>query len=173
MLYRVIIRDLAVAALKCADTMAGENVFVGRSLPIGERNLPALYLQIYEDRGESPGPAQVQFERTSTMGIRGYVSAGTPSKVEALLDRFAEEIELALMRDVTLQAAICQVSEFSTATEVTSEGSAHIGEFKMILGFQYIETYPPDGVPLTEIDATLRTADQPVFAGMTVEFPSE
>lgn len=173
MLYRVIIRNLAIEALKRAGTIAGENVFVGRSLPIGEKNLPALYLQIYEDRGESPGPSQVQFDRTSTMGIIGYVAAGTPTAVEARLDQFAEQIELALMKDADLQAAICQVSEFSTATAVSSEGNGHLGEFKMLLGFQYIETYPPDGVPLTEIDATLKTADQPVFAGMTVEFPSE
>lgn len=173
MLYRVYIRNLAVEALKRAGTIAGENIFVGRSLPIGEQHLPALYLQIYEDRGESPGPSQVQFERTSTLGIRGYVAAGTPTAVEALLDKFAEQIELALMKDVPLQAAICQVSDFSTATDVTSEGNRHLGEFKMILGFQYIETYPADGMPLTEIDATLMTADQPVFAGMKVQFPSE
>ncbi|MBN3866450.1 hypothetical protein [Gluconobacter kondonii] len=173
MLYRVIIRDLAVAALKSARTMAGENIFVGRSLPIGESNLPALYLQIYEDRGESPGPAQVQFDRIATLGMRGFVAASTPAAVEALLDRFAEEIERALMTDVPLQAALCETAEFSTATEVTSEGNRHLGEFKMILGFKYIETYPPDGAPLTEIDATLKTVDQPVFAGMTVEFPSK
>ncbi len=173
MLYRVIIRNLAIEALKRAGTIAGENVFVGRSLPIGEKNLPALYLQIYEDRGESSGPSQVQFDRTSTMGIIGYVAAGTPTAAEAQLDQFAEQIELALMKDLDLQEAICEVSEFSTATAVTSEGNSHLGEFKMLLGFKYIETYPPDGVPLTEIDATLKTADQPVFAGMTVEFPSE
>lgn len=173
MLYRVHIRNLAVTALRRAATLAGENIFVGRSLPTGERSLPALYLQIYEDRGESAGPSQVQFERTSTMGIRGYVAAGTPAAADAMLDQFAEEIELALMKDVALQEAICEVTEFSTATDVTSESNRHIGEFKMILGFRYIETYPPDGMPLTEIDATLMTADQPVFAGMKVQFPSE
>ncbi|GAN90967.1 phage protein [Gluconobacter frateurii M-2] len=173
MLYRSILRDLAAEALKAANTIAGENVLTARSLPIRADLLPVIYLQVPDDRGESAGRFQPQFTRVATLAIRGKLQAGTPFDVELALEGFAEQIELALMTDADLQAAITQVTELSTSIVVSSDQSEHIGELRMILGLEYIETYPPPGTPLAEIDATLFSPDNPAFAGLRVDFPTD
>ena len=173
MLYRSILRDLAAEALTAAETIAGENVFTARSLPIKADLLPAIYLQVPEDRGESAGRFQPQFTRVSTLAIRGKLKAATPMDVELALEGFAEQIELALMTNVRLQEAITQVTELTTSIVVSSDQSDHIGEVRMILGLEYIETYPPPGTPLAEIDATLFSPDNPAFAALRVDFPTD
>ena len=55
MLYRSILRDLAAEALTAAETIACENVFTARSLPIKADLLPAIYLPVPVDRGEIAG----------------------------------------------------------------------------------------------------------------------
>ncbi|GBQ92099.1 hypothetical protein AA23498_1366 [Acetobacter nitrogenifigens DSM 23921 = NBRC 105050] len=168
-LYRAELREMAVDALKAANTIAGPNVFSARSLPVTDEALPALYLQVPDDDGVSDGRSAPSFTRTATLAIRGYVAAGTPEKSELVLEHLAEQIELALMTSVPLMAAVQQVSFLRTQMLVSSDTGQHKGELRMLLGLEYTETYPLPGTPLTGITGQIEATGHDDFAGFSAQ----
>ena len=167
-LYRVQLKNAAVQALIAAKTLAGSNVMVDRSLPATPDKLPAILMTAPRDRAVSTGRNQPGFTRVTTLAIRALLCGVTPAEVSANLDIFAEQIELAIMLDVDLQAMITQVTSLNTEMIVNSKTREHTGEVRMLFGLEYIEYYPPAGTPLTEVTGQMQANGNPDFADMQV-----
>jgi len=172
-LYRAELREAAATALMNAKTIAGVNVFTARSLPIKSDALPAIYLQVAQDRAESQGRGPPAFTRNATLAIRALVSGGTPENAELTCDIIAEQIEQTLMCDYTFQSMIQQVSDMTSEIKVTSETDKHIGEVRMLLGLEYYENFMPGGQPLTAVNATIAAEGNAAFAEVSVPLSSE
>lgn len=167
-LYRVQLRDAAVQALTAADTLAGTNVLANRSLPLQIDKLPAILITAPRDRGVTTGRNQPGFTRVTTLAVRGQLCGVSPEAVATDLDRFAEQIELAIMLDADLQAMITQVTTLDTELVINSTTREHTGEVRMLFGLEYIEYYPPAGTPLTEITGQMQANGNADLADMQV-----
>ncbi|PYD63973.1 hypothetical protein [Gluconacetobacter entanii] len=167
-LYRVQLRDAAVQALIAAKTLVGANVLVNRSLPLPIAKLPAILVTAPRDQGTTTGRNQPGFTRVTTLAIRGQLCGESPEQVATYLDQLTEQVELAIMLDVDLQAMITQVTSLNTELIVNSETREHTGEVRMLFGLEYIEYYPPAGTPLTEITGQMQANGNTDLADMQV-----
>lgn len=163
-LYRVELKQAAAAAL--AGISGVKSVFIDRSLPMTADMLPAIIISCPRDNGISVGRAQPQFTRVSHLYVHARLCHTSPENAEAEVEAFAEQIELAIMLDVGLQAMLTQVTEIETEVDINSKTAEHTGEVSMHFGLEYIETYPPPGTPLTEITGTMTANGNADFAGM-------
>ncbi|MFT8417400.1 MAG: hypothetical protein ABF636_01035 [Acetobacter sp.] len=171
-LYRVLLKDAAAKALVAGKTLAGDNIMVDRSLPATPDKLPAILLTAPRDRATSTGRNGPGFTRVSTLAIRALLCGKTPTEVSANLDIFAEQIELALVLDPTLQGMITQITDIETELMINSQTAEHTGEVRMLLGLEYIEYYPQEGMPATELIGQVQANGNDDFAGFKVPLSS-
>ncbi|AQU87969.1 hypothetical protein B0W47_11355 [Komagataeibacter nataicola] len=167
-LYRVQLRDAAVAALQAANTLAGSNILVNHSLPTALDKLPAIAVTAPRDRATSNNRGATDYTRVTTLAIRGQLCGETPEIVGTYLDELAEQIELAIMQDLNLQGMITQVVTIDTDQIITSQTREHTGEIRFLFGLEYIEEYPPAGTPLTTLTGQMQANGNADFAGMQV-----
>ncbi|MGS0648882.1 hypothetical protein ACU81Q_14790 [Komagataeibacter melomenusus] len=167
-LYRVQLRDAAVAALQAANTLAGSNILVNHSLPTALDKLPAIAVTAPRDRATSNNRGATDYTRVTTLAIRGQLCGETPEAVGTYLDELAEQIELAIMQDLNLQGMITQVVTIDTDQIITSQTREHTGEIRFLFGLEYIEEYPPAGTPLTTLTGQIQANGNADFAGMQV-----
>ncbi|GBQ69663.1 hypothetical protein AA103196_2274 [Ameyamaea chiangmaiensis NBRC 103196] len=172
-LYRVELRNRVGDILRAADTLAGPNVFCGRTQPVSEEALPALYLWCADDRGESAGPNALSFTRTASVAVKGLVAAGSEENAVAIVDALAEQIELTVLSNVGLIEMVSDIPSIQAQTAVSSSNGTHLAEVRYLFDFRYVETFNPNGVPLKEINGRIATESNADFADMRVTFNSE
>lgn len=167
-LVRAGLRELAAAALK-NTTLAGDRVFTARSWPITPLELPALSLQTPDDSAENLATGSAFFRRVATLAIRGRVAGETPAKAELLAEDLANQIEWALLTDLTFMNSVESINGFQSAITISSETEDHIGELRMLMSIQYPQEFDPSGRPLREVDGTIQTNGNDDFAAFAVK----
>jgi hypothetical protein len=143
MLYRANLRQIAVAALKSARTLAGQSVFSPRDWPDWSGNYPVIHVQTLRERKESVGRQMPEFTTTVTMTVIGRLDGTDEGRVEEQLETLCEQIEQAILTNHDLVQLTQQFSSVDTRMEVTNEGEKHIGEVQMDFAMEFFEAFQP------------------------------
>ncbi|MBP4049018.1 hypothetical protein [Chromobacterium violaceum] len=167
MLFRTQLRNAVAAALRAANTSAGQRVYVPRDLPTVPPGMPLILVQTPMERKSGRGPnGAPQFNTAATVAINARVSGTSAGQAEADLDNLCEQIENAVLTDYTTLRMVQQVLAVETEIEVTAGQREHIAEACIRIDFEFFEFFePPITQPLTDIHgtaaATVGTATAP------------
>jgi hypothetical protein len=116
------LRELVIAALKAANTLAGANVFAPRDTPLASGELPAIMV---DDQREDK------------------VERETSEAVKADLSTLRRQIKVAALTDRSIVASVEQVVGVRTETAISAEGKKHVGELRMQFAVRYPEDFEP------------------------------
>lgn len=133
---RTEIREAIKARLTGLPTTA-DRVFVGRTRPLAEGHQPTLLIYtVNEQSGRAVEGNPASLGRTLLVVVEGRVSEATPP--DDLLDTIASEVE-AKLRDAEDALDVLDIMLTTTAIDVRSEGSRHIGEINLVYSVRYSE----------------------------------
>jgi len=133
---RTELRERVVARLTGLPT-TGDRVYHGRTRPLKEGHEPTLLVYAFNEQSGRPiegNPASLG--RTLMMVVEGRVSHS--SVPDDLLDQIASEVEGAL-RNSEDALQVFDIMLQSTAVEVNSDGTRHIGEINLVFLIRYCE----------------------------------
>ncbi|MBS0363676.1 MAG: hypothetical protein JSR98_20060 [Proteobacteria bacterium] len=134
-------------------TGAGPNVFAPRDWPTTPGELPMILVQSPSERKESWGRAAPGFTVVTTYSIQARVTsraqdddaaAGALLAALAVLQR---QIEVAVINDHDLYAAIQQVKEVRILNDVSPKGEQPVGQLSMEFDVEYAQAYDDFHIP--------------------------
>lgn len=138
------LRELVIAALKAANTLAGANVFAPRDTPLASSELPAIMVDDQREDSESRGNAGFPaFLTTAILLVEAKVERETSEAVKADLSTLRRQIKVAALTDWSIIASVEQVVGVRTETAISAEGKKHVGELRMQFAFRYPEDFEP------------------------------
>jgi hypothetical protein len=138
------LRELVIAALKAANTLAGANVFAPRDTPLASSELPAIMVDDQREDSESRGNAGFPaFLTTAILLVEAKVERETSEAVKADLSTLRRQIKVAILTDWSIVASVEQVVGVRTETAISAEGKKHVGELRMQFAFRYPEDFEP------------------------------
>ncbi|MCQ8240522.1 hypothetical protein [Rhizosaccharibacter radicis] len=155
-LIRADLRTAAVDALRAAGTAAGPNVFSSRAWPTDPKALPVIQAVVLADTAESWGRNAPGFTRTAGLLVTAKFRFDGPEDFERQSDLLCEQIELAIMGNVALQAMIQQVSAIDSDLASDALGAVQVGVVRIRFDLEYAQTFAPPSEPLVSIAATVR-----------------
>lgn len=135
-------------------TIAGVNVFVARTWPVRLGEVPILIVDpIYTEQRQALGNNSPQFSTTTTVRIRGRVTAKADvDDTGALacrddLELMKFEIERTLINSNDLMTLIENFPAIDTEFAISSEGEQPVGELRMAIAMAFYEG-PEDFAPI-------------------------
>ena len=149
-LYRAMLRDIAIAALKKKPTLAGPRVYSPQDTPTWNGEYPMIFVRTPQERKESLSRGPPQFNVVATLQVTARLEAVTAEKAEADLEVVAEQIERTLINDYDLTRKIQQFSFIDTRMDFSSEGQAHLGQLTVNIGLEFFQG-PEDFAPIEEV----------------------
>ncbi|WP_269501103.1 hypothetical protein [Burkholderia sp. IMCC1007] len=157
--------------LSVLATIQGINLFSPGDWNVTSDRLPAVKVRYGTEEKRSKGNSgQTSFDTTSVFEILVEASGNSGPDVLLALERLQAEIEAAIFKSVPLRALAQDFPFVKTKTEMTAEGSQHVGGLLIALGVQMYETFYPDVTAvLAEIDLT---ADLVNVADPTGTYPN-
>jgi hypothetical protein len=163
---RKLIRDAVVAALKAANTSAGQRVYPTRARPNTDVELPVInvYTLSEQTEPETANSAPRFLLRYVDLVVEAYVKA--VDNVDDVIDAIALEIETAMDADDSFGGAVgwSWPSETQTQVEFTD---AQIGTLQMVYHCEYHSELRQSDAALNVQDLTLvdtKTSVTPVIA---------
>jgi hypothetical protein len=157
------IRDAVVAALKAADTAAGERVFPARSNPFKRVDLPAVAVLTSSETSDDGQTAPRELKRVMRLEVQAAVE--DTANVQDVLDALALQLERAMHADPTF-GGVCADS---TLTESSLLVDGQTGQREVgALGLAYRVTYYTDSPAATDVTLVdLKTVDAKTSLGGT------
>ena len=128
-------------------TTTGSNVFETRIYNLKPSNLPALLVSTPDETsfvGTFPTPRPL--ERIVEINLDAFAK-GT-ANLEDTLDLISEEVETALMTDITLGGLTKDLFLKSTKSDLSGEGKQPIGIVKMVFECRYMTTETTPGTAI-------------------------
>jgi hypothetical protein len=160
---RLQVIELAVNAVKNANTLAGLKVFDFPDWPTKTESFPMALVSAPRERKEAIGmPGQLIFNTVVTLVVVARIVDPVNERAGELTDTLAEQIVNALMLDMPLYHSVQQYRAVETHVVVSAEGRQHTGEATVSMELEIYQVYGPDGPPLTNITGTL-------YPGGTIE----
>lgn len=156
------LRDAAVAALKAANTLAGQRVYSPRDWPTWNGIHPAIIVRTPNESAQSLGPVGVPtFNTTITLTISGRTERDSEAHADADARTLAQQIKSAILQNGQFikTQAVQQFVGFTSRIEVTAEGRQHIGDVTVSFSIEVFQVYEPTidaagdpiGTPLTNV----------------------
>ena len=149
MIFRQRLRDGAIAMLKAANTLAGDQVSKEQAVPAPDYGLPllAVYVPLEHKTSISEGGAPL-FRATLTLHIEARVASADPVQVVSDLDALVDQAQIALLcnRDFMRSRPewpIEYVTEIVVRTEIDGSGETYIGKGLIALTITYRDEYRP------------------------------
>ena len=163
------LRALTVQAL-LNQTDAGAKVFAALTWPTWDGSYPLIYIQAPLEDKSSLGPnGAPQFTVTTTMRISARVQGPAKpnnvgaAEIELALERFQEQIEIALINYTPLMSILQQFPFVRIEKIVSSEGAMNQGELVMQVGMEFYQG-PEDFYPIPTFDLERVTLDADLAA---------
>ncbi len=145
MIDRVALRSAAVAALKTANTSAGQNVFSPLDWPTTAPQYPLIVVRTPHERKENSAPRMgvPQFFSTISLVVTGRVQATTEAAAETALEALSDQIETALLTSAEFIVAneIQQFVSVETTMEVRADSEQHLGETAVTFEIEVPQVY--------------------------------
>jgi hypothetical protein len=149
MIFRQVLRDDAIAMLKAANTLAGDQVSKEQAVPSPEAGLPllAVYVPLEHKTSISEGGAPL-FRAVLTLHIEARVANADPVQVVTDLDTLIDQAQIGLLCNPDFMRSrpawpIEYVSEIVVRTEIDGSGETYIGKGLIALTVTYRDEYPP------------------------------
>ena len=147
MIDRTTIRAAAVAAIKAANTAAGQSVFSPLDWPTQAGKYPLIIVRTPNERKENAAPRNgpPQFFSTITIAVTGRVEATTEAAAETALETLSTQIEAALLTNAQFIVAngVQQFSSVSISMDVRAESDQHYGETVVSFDVEVFQLYAP------------------------------
>ena len=157
-LYRAMLRDIAITALKGKPTLADQRVFSPNDAPTWDGEYPMIIVRTPQERKESLSRGPPQFNVVATLQVTARLEGATAEEAEAKLEVMAEQIECTLINDYELTRKIQQFSFVDTRMDFSGEGQAHLGQLTVNIGLEFFqgpEDFAPiEAVPIEEMEIT-------------------
>jgi hypothetical protein len=149
---RAQLRELAVAALQAADTLAGQAVYTAKNFPAKPDKFPMLVVQSPIEHKDGLVRGVPQFNTVVTLAVNARIGGTSAQVMETQLDLLCTQVEAALLCSHDFMAPVQQVVSVDTQFGVFAEGEVLVGEAQVVLGCEVFQLYEPGpGIPLAEI----------------------
>jgi hypothetical protein len=170
------LRDLALAALQAAGTLAGLAVYTAKTFPTDPVELPMLILQTPIERKESLGRnGPPSFTTVMHLAVNARVTGTSEAAIETDLDTLCSQVEAALLCSDDFMRVLQQVRSVDTQFGVFANGGALIGAAEIVLEcetFQEFDPPPGEDVQQFSILADINDDGVPDLAfGVNVDAP--
>lgn len=149
MIFRQTLRDTAIAMLKAANTLAGDQVSKEQAAPSPEAGLPllAVYVPLEHKTSISEGGDPL-FRAALTLHIEARVANADPVQVVTDLDTLVDQAQVALLSNPDFLRRrpgwwVEYVTEIVVRTEVDGSGETYIGKGLIALTITYRDEYKP------------------------------
>jgi hypothetical protein len=155
MLARQVLRELTVKALKAANTLAEEHVYVHDWPTNYEANPIAILFNRETDHKISNGRTVPNFTSSPAFHINFRVQAKSVIEARKKMDSLLSQAEQAIFTNLALSKIVQQFPYVTTEGSITSESEYHIAEATMIIAMEIFELFqidPSTLVDLKEID---------------------
>ncbi len=151
-LTRKAIRADAVARLKAAATLAGNNVFKSRTSRFGDDVLPGLNVLTSEEQKRGLGEGAPSFRAELTLAVEVLVAE--TDDADDTLDDLVDQVEAALMTDPEWVRAFERVVSVDSRMGIANDGDKRHASAVVAFRLQYTAIFDPV-VPddLTTLDA--------------------
>jgi hypothetical protein len=165
------IRDYVVAALKSAETAAGDNVIAGRSTPEWAEYLPAISVYYGQETAEEWLSAPKEIKRQLQINVAAWVDGETEGDAIDALDALAEEIETVLFVDDSLGRMVEDWRYVSSQCQFSAEGEKPTAVQVFTFEVTYLASVPKQPAELDDLRTI--TADWDGRASDTLSFESD
>lgn len=141
-LFSETLREMVIAALLKANTLAGANVFAPRDTPLASSECPGIMVDDQREESESRGNVGfASFHTTAIVVVDAKVERETPEAAKADLATLRRQIKIAVLTDWAIMTSIEQVVAIRTETSLSAETKKHVGELRMQFAFRYPEDF--------------------------------
>ena len=147
--FRQVLRDGAVAMLKQAGTLAGDQVSKEQAVPSSDAALPllAVYVPLEHKTSISEGGAPL-FRVALTLHIEVRVASADPAQVVNDLDGLLDQVQRSLLCNPDFMRTrkewpIEYVTEIAVRSEIDGSGEIFIGKGLVSFVITYRDEYPP------------------------------
>ena len=184
--FRQVLRDGAIAMLKQAATLAGDQVSREQAVPSSDTALPllAVYVPLEHKTSISEGGAPL-FRAALTLHIEVRVASADPVQVVTDLDTLVDHVQIALLSNPDFMRTrkgwpIEYVTEVVVRTEIDGTGEIYIGKGVVSFVITYRDEYSPEMLhELRRIVVNVKpwappkpvTAPVPVVPEISLEIP--
>lgn len=158
-LFRAEVRDLAVEALISASVLPKENIFPNIPATVPQEMLPAIFVSVPYDHGESKAASGPDFLRTSALVLQIFCDYLKFSRGMDEIETLCNDTEHAIFCNCELQHEVEQFSSVKTQITLHTDSTIQVAEARIIMEFQYSQTFNPDGPDLNEIGLQLKATN--------------
>lgn len=155
MLARAVLRDLTIKALKAANTLAQEHVYVHDWPTNYEQNPIAILFNKEIDHKISNGRTVPNFTSSPALYINFRIQEKSVIEARKKMDVLLSQAEQAIFTNPSLNKIVQQFPYVTTESSITSENNYHIAESTMVVAMEIFEIFQIDPrtlVDLKEID---------------------
>jgi hypothetical protein len=155
-LMRDMLRQMTVAALKAADTDAGDNIFSPGDWPSDSDAMPALLISCKRERKESMTRAQPNFTTTAYIRVDARLEDTNEGDAQDSMNALCDQVEQAILTNHDIIEQLQQISSVETQMDIVSEGGKHVAQAVIEFGMEFYQSqedyYAPVNPPqLNEI----------------------
>jgi hypothetical protein len=147
--FRQVLRDGAIAMLKQAGTLAGDQVSKEQAVPSSDTGLPllAVYVPAEHKTSISEGGAPL-FRAALTLHVEVRVASADPVQVVTDLDALVDQVQIGLLCNPDFMRTrdewpIEYVTEIAVRSEIDGSGEVFIGKGLVSFVITYRDEYPP------------------------------
>ncbi len=166
--FRQVLRDGAIAMLKQAGTLAGDQVSKEQAVPSSDTALPllAVYVPLEHKTSITEGGAPL-FHSELTLHVEVRVASADPAQVLNDLDALIDQVQRSLLCNPDFMRTrkewpIEYVTEVVVRSEIDGTGEIYIGKGLVSFVITYRDEYPPELLhDLRRIVATVRLWSEP------------
>ncbi len=140
--------DLMVAAIKAAETLAGDNIFSFRAIPTRADALPIVIIQLPEADLVSQGRGTPQYTATYTVPIVGRIAVDFTQDdplglgIQQAMSAFRLQIQMAILNNTQIMRGVQQIARVTSRAKFNAENQQRLGELQMAVA---VETYVGPG----------------------------
>jgi hypothetical protein len=145
-LKRAIFRTLAIDALRQANTLAGQNVFV-YAWPTNSRTNPAILVNWGRDTKISNGREVPNFTSTFTLRLELKVQAVNMEEARNQLDVLLSQVEQAILTNYKLNVLLQHFPHFDTIDTTDSDSENFVASAICDIAMETFEIFQPVDPP--------------------------
>ncbi len=143
MLIRVELRNLAIKALKQANTLAEDRIFSPMDWPTTPAMYPVILVKTPRERKVSESRSIPKFTTTAELHLSLRIEGNSEAEATDTLEALCEQVENAILTDCNLVREVQQFSYVDTYMEVNSDQRKHFGEAILQIGMEFYEVFDP------------------------------
>ena len=143
MLVRVELRNLAIEALKKANTLAENRIYSPMDWPTTPAMYPVILVKTPRERKVSENRSIPKFTTTAELHLSLRVTENSEAEATDTLEALCEQVENAILTDYALISEVQQFSYVDTHIEVNSDQRKHLGEAVLQIGMEFYEVFDP------------------------------